>query len=141
MLIMGNLHDIPKEFPWITYTEWAKRYGDVVHIEAFGNHILIVNSVKAAMEFCLRAAKPSGWTQHWPRRGLASWISKYSLNINRGTAVAPVHILSQAADFRRAVDKLQCRFLKSQLYVIGQSCGRRLEGAVYGALLNEAGNG
>ncbi|KAF8158963.1 cytochrome P450 [Mycena galopus ATCC 62051] len=50
MLITGNLHDIPKVFPWITYTEWAKRYGDVVHIEAFGNHILIVNSVKVAME-------------------------------------------------------------------------------------------
>ncbi|KAF8158927.1 hypothetical protein K438DRAFT_1450456, partial [Mycena galopus ATCC 62051] len=50
MFIMGNLHDIPKEVPWITYTEWGKRYGEVIHIEAFGNHMLIINSVKAAME-------------------------------------------------------------------------------------------
>ncbi|KAF7365051.1 Cytochrome p450 [Mycena venus] len=48
--IMGNFYDIPSELPWITYAKWAKEYGDVVHLQVFGNHVLVVNSVKAAVE-------------------------------------------------------------------------------------------
>ncbi|KAJ7366976.1 cytochrome P450 [Mycena albidolilacea] len=48
--LMGNFHDIPTETPWITYAEWGNRYGDVVHAQVLGNHIVVVNSVNAAME-------------------------------------------------------------------------------------------
>ncbi|KAF7348380.1 hypothetical protein MSAN_01792000 [Mycena sanguinolenta] len=48
--LVGNLFDIPTETPWITYAEWGKQYGDVVHAQVFGQHILILNSVKAATE-------------------------------------------------------------------------------------------
>ncbi|KAF7348419.1 hypothetical protein MSAN_01796100 [Mycena sanguinolenta] len=48
--LVGNLFDIPTEMPWITYTEWGKQYGNVVHTEVFGQHILILNSIKAATE-------------------------------------------------------------------------------------------
>ncbi|KAF7348384.1 hypothetical protein MSAN_01792400 [Mycena sanguinolenta] len=48
--LVGNLFDIPSEMPWITYTEWGKQYGDVVHTQVFGQHILILNSIKAATE-------------------------------------------------------------------------------------------
>ncbi|KAF8158971.1 cytochrome P450, partial [Mycena galopus ATCC 62051] len=54
--ITGNLFDIPTKLPWITYAEWGKQYGDVVHVEVFGNHILIINSVKAAMELLEKRA-------------------------------------------------------------------------------------
>ncbi len=69
----GNLHDVPTELPWLTYTEWGRRYGgrkkfilwlttetvspgDVVHAQVFGNHILIVNWLKAAIELFERRA-------------------------------------------------------------------------------------
>ena len=72
--MMGNLHDIPTELPWITYTEWGKQYGawkifswpssnmlylpgDVVHAQVFGDHILIVNTLKAATELFERRAR------------------------------------------------------------------------------------
>ncbi|KAF7365091.1 Cytochrome p450 [Mycena venus] len=48
--IMGNLYDIPSELPWTTYTKWGKEYGDLVHLQVFGDHILIVNSLEAAVE-------------------------------------------------------------------------------------------
>ncbi|KAF8216822.1 cytochrome P450 [Mycena galopus ATCC 62051] len=54
--ILGNLYDMPTELPWITYMDWGKQYGDVVHAEVFGNHILIVNSFKAAMELLEKRA-------------------------------------------------------------------------------------
>ncbi|KAJ7367004.1 cytochrome P450 [Mycena albidolilacea] len=55
--ITGNLHEIPAESAWITYTEWGKQYGDIVHAQAFGNHILILNSVKVAMELLEKRAR------------------------------------------------------------------------------------
>ncbi|KAJ6508469.1 cytochrome P450 [Mycena sanguinolenta] len=54
--LVGNLFDIPTEMPWITYTEWGKQYGDVVHVQVFGQHILILNSVKAATELLEKRA-------------------------------------------------------------------------------------
>ncbi|KAF7365160.1 O-methylsterigmatocystin oxidoreductase [Mycena venus] len=46
--IVGN--EFPTKLPWLTYTEWGLQYGDVVHASALGQHIVIVNSVKAANE-------------------------------------------------------------------------------------------
>ncbi|KAF7365164.1 Cytochrome p450 [Mycena venus] len=46
----GNFRDLPTKKPWLTYTEWGHRYGDLVHATVFGEHIVIVNSVKTAVE-------------------------------------------------------------------------------------------
>ncbi|KAF7348418.1 Cytochrome P450 [Mycena sanguinolenta] len=54
--LLGNFFDIPSEQPWLTYTEWGKQYGDIVHAQMFGNHILILNSVKAATELLEKRA-------------------------------------------------------------------------------------
>ncbi|KAF7348414.1 O-methylsterigmatocystin oxidoreductase [Mycena sanguinolenta] len=54
--LLGNLFDIPSEQPWLTYTKWGKQYGDVVHLQVFGNHILILNSAKAATELLEKRA-------------------------------------------------------------------------------------
>ncbi|KAF7348408.1 hypothetical protein MSAN_01794900 [Mycena sanguinolenta] len=54
--LLGNFFDIPSEQPWLTYTEWGKQYGDVVHAQIFGNHILILNSVKAATDLLEKRA-------------------------------------------------------------------------------------
>ncbi|KAF7365140.1 Cytochrome p450 [Mycena venus] len=49
-LLSGNIRDLPTKQPWLTYTEWGRCYGDLVHATAFGQHIVIVNSVKTAVE-------------------------------------------------------------------------------------------
>jgi len=28
--ILGNLFDLPKESPWVTYAEWGKKFGTVL---------------------------------------------------------------------------------------------------------------
>ncbi|KAL4068362.1 cytochrome P450 [Scleroderma yunnanense] len=48
--IVGNLYDLPTENPWFTYAEWGKKFGDIVHIQVFGQHIVLLNSAKAAVE-------------------------------------------------------------------------------------------
>ncbi|KAJ6559124.1 cytochrome P450 [Mycena vulgaris] len=46
----GNLHEIPAKQPWLTYTDWKLRYGDIVHARVFGQHIIFLNSLKMASD-------------------------------------------------------------------------------------------
>ncbi|KAJ6508727.1 cytochrome P450 [Mycena sanguinolenta] len=49
--IIGNLRDLPPKLSWLTYIKWGRQYGsDVVHASALGQHIVVVNSIKAAVE-------------------------------------------------------------------------------------------
>ena len=45
--IIGNVLDMPKSYYWITYADWAKRYGDVIHANVLGTHYIILNSLEA----------------------------------------------------------------------------------------------
>jgi cytochrome P450 len=36
--------------PWLTFTEWGKKYGHISHIEVLGQHIVVLNSVETAMD-------------------------------------------------------------------------------------------
>ncbi|KIJ44880.1 hypothetical protein M422DRAFT_167513, partial [Sphaerobolus stellatus SS14] len=48
--IIGNLLDLPGQCNWITYGQWAKKYGELVYAEALGTHMLWVNSQEMAHE-------------------------------------------------------------------------------------------
>ncbi|KAF7357550.1 O-methylsterigmatocystin oxidoreductase [Mycena sanguinolenta] len=48
--LIGNFLDLPTKLPWLTYTKWGIQYGDLVHVSAPGQHIIVVNSVKTAVE-------------------------------------------------------------------------------------------
>ncbi|KAG1837952.1 cytochrome P450 [Suillus tomentosus] len=48
--LIGNILDMPRIKPWVTFTEWGQKYGDITHIEILGQHIIVLNSVKTAMD-------------------------------------------------------------------------------------------
>ncbi|KAI0299840.1 cytochrome P450 [Russula brevipes] len=49
--IIGNLLDMPTRNEWMTFQKWSKDFGsDVVHVDVFGTHIVVLNSVKAVNE-------------------------------------------------------------------------------------------
>ncbi|KAG1781056.1 cytochrome P450 [Suillus placidus] len=48
--LIGNILDIPHIKAWLTFTKWGKKYGDISHVEVLGQHIIVLNSVKAAIE-------------------------------------------------------------------------------------------
>ncbi|TFK37751.1 cytochrome P450 [Crucibulum laeve] len=49
--IIGNLRDMPEPGQeWFTFTDLAKQYGEIVHLEVFGQSIVILNSTKATTE-------------------------------------------------------------------------------------------
>ncbi|KAI6021238.1 cytochrome P450 [Pisolithus marmoratus] len=47
---LGNLLDIPSVRQWITFSDWANKFGDMTHLEIFGRHVVILNSANAAVE-------------------------------------------------------------------------------------------
>ncbi|KAG6906361.1 hypothetical protein DXG01_014315 [Tephrocybe rancida] len=48
-LIAGNSADVTTTLPWLKYTEWAKQYGDLVHLRIYNEHVVILNSVEDAI--------------------------------------------------------------------------------------------
>ncbi|KAI0056406.1 cytochrome P450 [Artomyces pyxidatus] len=48
--VVGNLFDIPSEYSWLTYAEWAKTYGDVISLTVLGQVIVVLNSPTAARD-------------------------------------------------------------------------------------------
>lgn len=48
--LIGNAKDMPKTKAYVTFAEWAKTYGPIVHLDIMGLHLIIVNDLKCAYE-------------------------------------------------------------------------------------------
>ncbi|KAI9454988.1 cytochrome P450 [Lactarius psammicola] len=48
--LIGNVLDIPKEFSWLAYTEFSKKYGDIISFHIFGRVIVVLSSTKATKD-------------------------------------------------------------------------------------------
>ncbi|KDQ14780.1 hypothetical protein BOTBODRAFT_187775 [Botryobasidium botryosum FD-172 SS1] len=46
--IIGNARQFPSHSSWLQYNEWRKIYGDIMHLEALGNHVIVLGSYKIA---------------------------------------------------------------------------------------------
>ncbi|KAJ6631104.1 cytochrome P450 [Mycena sp. CBHHK59/15] len=64
--VIGNMLDIPQALPWLTYSEWAKRYGNIMHITILGAHVVVINSVEIATEIL---EKRNGWMMNMGLKG------------------------------------------------------------------------
>ncbi|KAF8512711.1 cytochrome P450 [Gautieria morchelliformis] len=48
--VVGNLSDMPTEQEWVTFSQLAKTYGELVHLKVFGKSMMIVSSSDVAYE-------------------------------------------------------------------------------------------
>ncbi|KDQ17051.1 hypothetical protein BOTBODRAFT_53664 [Botryobasidium botryosum FD-172 SS1] len=46
--LIGNVRHLPAGSPWLQYAAWRKEFGDIIHLKVPGNHLVILNSYKAA---------------------------------------------------------------------------------------------
>ncbi|KAF8552057.1 cytochrome P450, partial [Imleria badia] len=46
--LIGNLHQVNTAEPWLTYTAWKKKYGDLIHVRLLGQSFVVLNSEKIA---------------------------------------------------------------------------------------------
>ncbi|KAJ1301083.1 hypothetical protein OPQ81_003501 [Rhizoctonia solani] len=48
--LAGNAEDIPGLFQWIKFTEWAREYGDIVHVRIHRGHLIVLSSYDAMVD-------------------------------------------------------------------------------------------
>ncbi|KAF5366390.1 hypothetical protein D9758_009773 [Tetrapyrgos nigripes] len=48
---------VPSKKFWLTYIEWGKKYGDLIHFTRFGKHYLVLNSLQAARDILDKQAR------------------------------------------------------------------------------------
>nr|BAK09477.1 cytochrome P450 [Postia placenta] len=48
--LIGNTLQVPQVHPWLTYSRWARVYGDIFYLDALGQHIIVINSARVARE-------------------------------------------------------------------------------------------
>ncbi|OSX59347.1 hypothetical protein POSPLADRAFT_1150256 [Postia placenta MAD-698-R-SB12] len=48
--LVGNVFDMPSTNEWNTYMSWGEKWGDIVSVTLFGQHIVILNSVQHAYD-------------------------------------------------------------------------------------------
>ena len=48
--LLGNILEMPTSYPWLKYTEWAEIYGNILHLEAFGKHYIVLNTHEACTD-------------------------------------------------------------------------------------------
>ncbi|KAF9034507.1 cytochrome P450 [Rhodocollybia butyracea] len=48
---IGNLLDLPRCAPWVTFAKWAEQFdSDIIHYEVAGSHYIVLNSYEAATD-------------------------------------------------------------------------------------------
>ncbi|KAG9318319.1 cytochrome P450 [Chiua virens] len=74
---VGNLLSIDAKRPWMTYAQWAARYGDIITVRVMKKDIIVINSEKVAKELFdhrsrihsdrpyLATKEPYGWSYHF----------------------------------------------------------------------------
>ncbi|THH03763.1 hypothetical protein EW146_g10348 [Bondarzewia mesenterica] len=48
--LIGNFMSLPRNRRWETFAEWEMKWGSIIHISAFGKHLIVVNNGKTAVE-------------------------------------------------------------------------------------------
>ncbi|KAG1858341.1 cytochrome P450 [Suillus tomentosus] len=118
--LIGNIQAIPHIKPWFTFTEWGKKYGDIAHVEILGQHIMVVNSTRTAIEmldkksnvYSDRPVRPMagelcGWKQALPLLPYGDRFRQYRKNLH--------HIIGSRAALKiyHPIEEIETRrFLK-----------------------------
>ncbi|KAI0072612.1 cytochrome P450 [Panus rudis PR-1116 ss-1] len=48
--LIGNVLDMPTAHEWLTFAHWQQKWGDIIHLNLLGQHMIILNSASHAFE-------------------------------------------------------------------------------------------
>ncbi|KAF7375498.1 putative monooxygenase [Mycena sanguinolenta] len=48
--LIGSVLAFPRAYQWVTFSKWAKTYGNIVYVNALGEPLFIINSAKVAID-------------------------------------------------------------------------------------------
>ncbi|KAK0480064.1 cytochrome P450 [Armillaria novae-zelandiae] len=71
--LLGNLWDVPAEYPWLTYAQWAATYGDILYLDTPGNPTVVLNSTQAAADLFEKRSRNYSDRPDFVMTKLAGW--------------------------------------------------------------------
>ncbi|TDL23203.1 cytochrome P450 [Rickenella mellea] len=102
--IIGNLRDMPAKSEWLTFQNWAKRYGDIIHVSMFGQSIIIINSYEMAFDLFERRSynysdRPSnvmvgdlvGYSFHFGFMRYGEWWRQHRRALHQNFQLGAIH--------------------------------------------------
>ncbi|KAF8900709.1 cytochrome P450 [Gymnopilus junonius] len=72
-LISGNRSQVPSIKPWLTYVEWGKLYGNLIHYRTYSQHVIVLNSLEDALELLEKRSYISSGRPYVPMFKLMGW--------------------------------------------------------------------
>ncbi|KAF9526061.1 cytochrome P450 [Crepidotus variabilis] len=73
-ILLGNAFDIPKHNIGRVFAEWSRKSNSgVVHADAFGRHLIVINSVKVADDLLEKRPELYSDRPNWPTIELLGW--------------------------------------------------------------------
>ncbi|KAJ6626173.1 putative monooxygenase [Mycena sp. CBHHK59/15] len=48
--VLGSALSVPRAYQWLTFSKWAKIYGNVIYLDVVGQPIIVLNSAKVAKD-------------------------------------------------------------------------------------------
>ncbi|KAF8879055.1 cytochrome P450 [Infundibulicybe gibba] len=84
--LIGNLFDMPRKQTWLTFSKWGNIYGPISSVSVFGQPIIIINSLKPAVEILSIKGKIYSDRPQLAMGGeLIGWKNVTALERNRDT--------------------------------------------------------
>ncbi|KAK0480066.1 cytochrome P450 [Armillaria novae-zelandiae] len=71
--LIGNLWDVPVEYPWLTYAQWTATYGDILYLDTPRNPTVVINSVQAAVDLFEKRSRNYSDRPNFTMMKLAGW--------------------------------------------------------------------
>ncbi|KAF2774451.1 cytochrome P450 [Teratosphaeria nubilosa] len=57
---VGRIHDLPIEYMWLKFAEWAKTYGPIYRTQMLGDYFIIISDEKIAEDLLVKRSKTYG---------------------------------------------------------------------------------
>ncbi|OCH91450.1 cytochrome P450 [Obba rivulosa] len=118
--IIGNALDVPVTLPWRTYAQWAREYGDLLHLRIFGKSIIVLNSFSAVSDLFEKRSTNYSDRPQTEMTSLTGWtwvfaVAKYGEEWRR-----------KRRDFYQYFNQTAVRQFEPQIRDAAQSLLRRL---------------
>ncbi|KAK0446297.1 cytochrome P450 [Armillaria borealis] len=76
---IGNLWNVPTEYPWLTYARWTATYGDILYLDTPGNPTVVLNSAQAAADLFEKRSRNYSDRPDFTMMKLAGWENMMGL--------------------------------------------------------------
>ncbi|VDC04845.1 unnamed protein product [Peniophora sp. CBMAI 1063] len=101
---VGNLLDMPRHRERETFSRWASQFGEIVHVNILGKHMILLNSARAVNDLLEKRASKYSDRPHFPLIDLAG--QKFNFGFMPANKAWSSRRRTFAAQFGRSVPQI-----------------------------------